>query len=407
MISKLPGGVPANVTGLISLTSAASSPLTIQTLDTNQNVVVAPNGTGGLQVPAGATATPGIRFTGALTTGLWADGNGMRLTVGATDIVVFASGGAKTSNWYTALKPNTDIDSAVTLGVAGNRFYNARFGGGSALGVFIGNGANPAQLYANTDAANANLFVKPDGTGITVFNSAIQIGTGANCVTIGSGGNYFDIFTQNGTQIMRWLSSGVLFTQPPIPYSDIGGANYRLGTGTNRWQQFFVGPTGTSISGASPSATAGLASEAAKITKAVTAIANAVATAVLTVTIPNASHSGVLRVRLAASLGAGGAIGANEASAGIAYDIAFARTPGVNAVAAIAAAVGSTGSAAVAGADTITVTAAVSAVSGAVGASNSFTINVTITRGGGGSSNHTCQVIAELLNANASGITLS
>jgi hypothetical protein len=85
----------------------------------------------------------------------------------------------------------------------------------------------------------------------------------------------------------------------------------------------------------------------------------------------------------------------------------LARLTGVNAVAAISAAFGSSGSATVAGGNSCTVTAALSAVSGAVGATNTFTVNVTISRGAGTSTNHTCLVKAEILNSNASGITLA
>lgn len=142
------------------------------------------------------------------------------------------------------------------------------------------------------------------------------------------------------------------------------------------------------------------------ISKQVTAIANAVATAVLTVTVPNAPHGAVLRVTLLGTLGAGGAIGADEASASISYDIAIARTAGVATVAVISSAFGSA-AANVAGAATITITAALSAIAGAVGATQTFTVNVTITRGSGASTNHVCTVLAEILNKNATGVTLS
>jgi hypothetical protein len=151
---------------------------------------------------------------------------------------------------------------------------------------------------------------------------------------------------------------------------------------------------------------AGAATTASALTKAVTAIADATGTAVLTITVPNAAHSASVRVTLAGSLGTGGAIGANEATGTVSYDIAIARTAGVNAVGTASTAYGS-GMANVAGAATITVTAVLSAVVGAVGNPNTFTVNVTITKGGGGSANHTCRVYASVLNANATGISIS
>lgn len=139
--------------------------------------------------------------------------------------------------------------------------------------------------------------------------------------------------------------------------------------------------------------------------KTVGSIANAVATDVLTVTIPNAAHSGRVRLTLVGSLGAGGAIGANEASGTVTYDIAITRTAGVATVVTASSAYGS-GMANVAGAATITVTAAATAMTGAVGATQTFTVQVTISRGSGSSTNHTCVVVADVVNANATGITI-
>jgi hypothetical protein len=143
-----------------------------------------------------------------------------------------------------------------------------------------------------------------------------------------------------------------------------------------------------------------------EINKAVTAFTNAVAKATLTITIPNAAHSASMLVRVTGSLGAGGAIGANEATASNSYVISLTRTAGVNATAAISAAFGAAATA-VAGAATVTCTAAMSAVSGAVGATNTFTVDVTISRSGGSSDNHTCLVYGQLMNANATGITIA
>jgi hypothetical protein len=151
---------------------------------------------------------------------------------------------------------------------------------------------------------------------------------------------------------------------------------------------------------------AGAATSRTEINKAVTGIADATATAVFTVTVPNGAHSANVEVTLNGSIGAGGAIGANEATASIKYNVAIARTAGVNAVAVISAAYGSSGSAAVAGATSITVAGDLGAISGAVGAANTFTIRVTVTKGGGTSANHTCTAHAVLVNANASGVTI-
>jgi hypothetical protein len=156
----------------------------------------------------------------------------------------------------------------------------------------------------------------------------------------------------------------------------------------------------------SETGTAGSAVSRTEINKEVTGIADATATTVFTVTIPNAAHSASVNVTLNGRLGAGGAIGADEATGTISYIVSVARTAGANAVASISSAYGSATSS-VAGAATITVAGTLGAVSGAVGAANTFTIRVTITKGSGASANHKCTATAALLNANATGITIA
>lgn len=143
-----------------------------------------------------------------------------------------------------------------------------------------------------------------------------------------------------------------------------------------------------------------------EINKAVTAFTDAAAKTVFTVTVPNAAHHAVLEVEIQGALGAGGAIGAGEAMATNTYKIAIVRTAGVATVATASAATHAV-AVAVAGAATVTATAAVSAMSGAVGATQTFTIDVTITKSGGSSDNHTCLAYAKLMNANATGITIA
>lgn len=141
--------------------------------------------------------------------------------------------------------------------------------------------------------------------------------------------------------------------------------------------------------------------------KTVVGIADATATTVLTITIPNAAHAALIELQILASLGAGGAIGAFEESL-VAYgQIVVTRTAGVNAV-ATAIALTNTGKCNVSGADsTATLAYSLAAVSGAVGAVNTIAIQVTITKGGGASANHQAIVIPVTTNANAAGITVA
>lgn len=144
-----------------------------------------------------------------------------------------------------------------------------------------------------------------------------------------------------------------------------------------------------------------------EINKTVTAFSNGVAKATFTVTIPNAAHSAVIEFEFLGMLGAGGAISANEAVASNTYKVVVTRTPGANAVASAVSAAWGAVAANVAGATTATCTAAVSAIAGAAGANNTFTMDVTITRGGGASDNHACLCYAKSMNANSGGITIA
>lgn len=152
--------------------------------------------------------------------------------------------------------------------------------------------------------------------------------------------------------------------------------------------------------------TGGQASARTELNKTVTGIADATPTLGLTFTIPNNAHTASFLVHVSAAIGAGGAIGTNEASNARLGIVTITRTPGVNAVATYAD-IGTSGSAAVAGATTCAIALAMGAVSGAVGASNTLPLNVTVTKGGGSSANHIAQFHCTLLNMNATGITVA
>lgn len=143
------------------------------------------------------------------------------------------------------------------------------------------------------------------------------------------------------------------------------------------------------------------------VTKAVSAFADTVAKAVFTVTVPNAAHNALITIDALGILGAGGAIGAGEASRSVTYQVAISRTAGVAVVPSLSSAIGGA-SALVAGGDAITsVVATLSGITGAVGATNTFQVLFAITRSGAGATNHTGVFSARVLNANASGITIA
>jgi hypothetical protein len=232
-------------------------------------------------------------------------------------------------------------------------------------------------------------------TGVLTLENTIFSTNGYSTINLNNsnGGIHFSV---SGSMSTGWqLSGGSFQTLSGLATASTIQCANAVFSGT-------LAVTGATTQGGAAAA----ATTATRLTKLTSSIADNTATAVLTVTIPNAAHAASLRVRLLGRLGAGGAIGADEANGTVAYDFSISRTAGVNAVVTASTAFGSATSS-VAGAATVTVTAAASAISGAVGASNTFTVNVTIAKGSGGSANHTCTVLAEVINANATGITIA
>lgn len=151
----------------------------------------------------------------------------------------------------------------------------------------------------------------------------------------------------------------------------------------------------------------GAASVMQILTKAATGLADTVATAVYTVTVPNAAHAVLIEVDTLGVMGAGGAVGAGETTRSSKYQLAVTRTAGLAAVATLSAAIGGVQSK-VAGADNITSTVVTaSAMTGANSAAQTFTINVAITKAAGAADNHSCLVVVRVINQNASGVTIA
>ena len=146
----------------------------------------------------------------------------------------------------------------------------------------------------------------------------------------------------------------------------------------------------------------GGATSLTSVIKKVTGIADNTATAVLTVTVPNANHAATIRVTL---LSSNGGTDAFESSGTAQGAVVVARTAGVNAVAA-AATLTLAQIATVAAGATHTLAYGVSSITGAVGAVNTFTITVTIDDTGNLGASQ-CVVVADVINAEASGITIA
>jgi len=153
-------------------------------------------------------------------------------------------------------------------------------------------------------------------------------------------------------------------------------------------------------------ASAGGASTGTRGIKLVTGLTNAVAGTVLTFTVPNAAHAAFFEVKLLAMCGAGGAVGANESQTGQVIRVVVSRTAGLATVVTASSTYGSA-TASVAGAATLSMTASLTSMTGANSASQTFSLQVSVSRSAGSATNHTCLVDFDLLNANASGVTVA
>lgn len=290
-----------------------------------------------------------------------------------------------------------DVDAGNSPTFVGLTLSGGTLVGGAGNFVFTAGTGNSRTITFQTTTSGGvatNAVVIGIDQSVTFSANTIKGGAGASLVFGGSGGlSYLDssFAVTNGYHYAgRGQSGGFGW-----------GANWFTG-GTP--DTVFTSPVAGQVQLAAATA-AGAATSWTHLRKSVTAIADNVATAVLTVTVPNAAHSATLLLQVTGRLGVGGTIGAEEGLSMQTYAIVFSRTPGVNAVGNGALAFEK--AVTVAGGDNATTSVALSSVSGAVGATNTFTIDVTIAKSGGSSDNHTCLVVAELSNANASGITFA
>lgn len=203
----------------------------------------------------------------------------------------------------------------------------------------------------------------------------------------------------NGTS-----GTGANFAPPGSVYRRTNGEEY-INSGTKlspTWIRI-SSTTDWSLGGSGIPGTAGVMQE---FTKEVTGIVDATATAILTVTIPNSAQAGMIEFDIIGRLGAGGAIGADEAVSSSKYQATFIRTAGVASVLTLSSQANAV-NVAVAGAATVTCVLTTTATGEGVGVANTHLIKVTITKSGGASAAHKADVHVRIHNANASGVTVS
>lgn len=218
--------------------------------------------------------------------------------------------------------------------------------------------------------------------------------------------NVNNVSDLNGLEVVKWVETASAVNELTITSAATGNPPTLSATGDDSNIDLKVDPKGTGsiiedCAGEFLNGSSGAALTLHRFLKKTTAIADATATAIATVTVPNANHSAVIRILVAATLTGADAY---ESTRVVEYKVVIARTTGANVVAAIAAVEGAQIATVAAGA-TLTTTLDLSAITGAVGAVNTFTIRVTNT----GSVAQVSQVSAlfELLNQEATGVTIA
>lgn len=316
--------------------------------------------------------------------------------------IIVSSGGALVE--ASAITTNRVMyadSNGLPTGVAGFTFDGTNvattgtlsFGAAGAYHTLDAKTGNNAYLSRISDGNGSNLYA----IGYVALGTGLSVNTGFG-------------YASQGNRVIAIQYAAAIASAPTVAVANNGAFGWTA-SATEAYGAIDTtisrsGANAIAFAGAGSTAYGGGATSRVEINKAITAIADNVAKATFTVTIPNAAHSAGGEIVLVGSLGAGGAIGANEASGTVAYDFTITRTAGVNAVVTFSAAAASA-IASVAGGAVMTITAAASAIAGAVGATNTFTVDVTIHAVTGASTNHTCLAYMKLLNANASGITVA
>lgn len=260
-------------------------------------------------------------------------------------------------------------------------------------------------IVINTDATNGLLVYPATGAQINALgaNAAYTITPGQVAIFIGRSSILW--YTAAATDTITGLtaSAAELNVLDAVVAGTVS-ASKGVVVDANKAVDTLRATTDRTLGGTGVSGEAAVQTE---ITKAVAAFTDTVAKTVFTVTVPNAAHAAVIEVDALGVMGAGGAVGAGESSRNSKYQITLARTAGVDCVAAVSAAIGGA-AATVAGAAAITsVVVTATAMVGAVGATQTFDIQVAITKAGGAGDNHTLVATARILNQNAAGVTIA
>lgn len=265
--------------------------------------------------------------------------------------------------------------------------------------------AGAAVVIVNT-VSNQTLKVYPDAGGQI---NALTVTTGAFSLLGGARGEFVcdaDLHWYVAAANLTGTSTSATTAELNVLAGVVAGtvtASKALVVDANKSVDVLQATTSRGLGG---TGVAGAALVQTEFNKEVTAIADAVATSILTVTVPNAAHAAFVEVAITSRLGAGGAIGADEAVSVSKYYFAVNRTAGVASVCTASAQLGVV-NVAVAGAATVTATMSVTNTAEGVGVTNTHVLKVTITKSGGASANHKCDVYVAVRNSNATGVTVA
>lgn len=201
--------------------------------------------------------------------------------------------------------------------------------------------------------------------------------------------------TFRSANTIDWSSTATIAGSPDVGLSRNAAGILKVTNGSTGQGQLWT-------DGLLQGGTVAAATSSRRIILKKTGIADNTATSVITVTVPNANHAAIIKLTLMSSNGSTDAFESTRCAEGL---VVLARTTGANVVPAVAA-LDLAQIATVAAGATHTLAYGVSAVTGAVGASNTFDIQVTIDDSGNTGSNQVV-VLAELINSEATGVTMA
>lgn len=208
----------------------------------------------------------------------------------------------------------------------------------------------------------------------------------------------------NGLEFLKFVETASAVNEFTLTPATAGNHPTLSSSGddTNPWIKFDPKGSGgiqhdcakTAFNGAE-----GAAGAAVRFQKTLTALADNVDGTLLTLTIPNAIHGGALKITITGMLGDGDSTETKE------YLISLSRIAGADTKRTLGTAYGTAQTTGATGNATVTVS--LGTLSGAVGATQTLTILAKVARSAGASSNHVIVATVELLNGNATGITLA